>query len=231
MKNTKLFIIMVIMIAAFASLGAAADPTEGYLDGTLGPNVTRTVGSPESVIAVGGNITQANFTLEQQTSFWAGFFGNVSQFPVLEGGLNNFYTWTGSITYTYGYVLFSNASNINWNNVGGTTFIQRVEEDSALGMSGEVENINDTFTLTNSVNVNLTNNVVAGSSTAVNTSSLGGADWQTVLLEDSSTNGKIYAGITNQGNENYAGKPADYQVMIPTGSVGTRTYYVYVALQ
>ena len=46
---------------------------------------------------------------------------------------------------------------------------------------------------------------------------------------DTGNNGKVYAGITNQANENYAGELADYQVMIPTGT-GTRTYYVYVAL-
>ena len=228
--NKILTILMVtVMIAATAAIALAIDTSEGYIDGTMGPNVTRTVGTPESIIATGGNITATNFTIEQQTDNWAGFFGNISQFPVLEGGLNNFYTWTGGISYTSGFVIFCNQSNIDWTNLANATAAERTAEDTALGIAGEPDSVTNTFTLSNTAELNINDNVFpAGGTLSVNTT--GGTPWETVMIAETTSSLILYTAVINPSNTNYAGATADYQAMVPTSGAGSRTYYVYIGL-
>ena len=229
MKQWKGIVVFAIIIMSVMSLAVAIDPEAGLVD-SIGANTTKSAGSADSVTAVGGNISNVDFQAEEQTSVWGGFFGSISRIPVLYGGTNEFYTWTGTVSYTTGYVLFANSSSVDWGNViaGGTT--QAGEEDTALGLSGDADSVANTFTSHNSVAINLTNDVSAGSALSVNTSSQGGTDWETVLLYETGTNSKIYTGIVQQGNNNYAGVASDYQVMVPTDGT-TRTYYVFLALE
>ena len=225
-------IIVMMMIATMATMALAADTKEGYLDGGMGANATRVNGNPESVTATGGNITQTNFTIEQQTSYWAGFYGNVSQFPVLEGNTNNFFTWTGGISFTGGYVMFVNESTVDWNNIVVANQVQRQAEDTALGLTGEPDSVDNTFTLTNNAQLNVSGNVFApGATVSVNTSSTGGnPDWETVMLRDTTNSLILYGAVINPGNPNYAGQASDYQAMVPTDGT-QRTYYVYIGLE
>lgn len=231
MKKILLIITLLAITVALTSLSLAIDPDAGTIDGTLGPNTTRSSGTATTVIATGGNITQANFSMEQQTSFWSGFYGNISQSPVLEGGTNNFYTWSGSVSYTSGFVIFSNESTIDWGNLLNATATQREAEDSALGLTGEADSVNNTFTLTNTASLNISDVIFpAGGSVSVNTTSSGGSDWETVMIRETTSSLALYAAIVNPGNNNYAGSPVDYQAMIPTDGT-QRTYYVYVGLE
>jgi len=67
---------------------------------------------------------------------------------------------------------------------------------------------------------------------SVNTSSNGGNEWQSALLEDSDGDTRIYTAVVDRGNQNYAGDTADFQIMVPVSSAThTRTYYVYAALE
>lgn len=228
MNKALTLILLTIMAIGIATLTLAEDASEGYLQGGMTDNVTRVNGNPETIVATGGNITQTNFTIEQQTSFWAGFYGNVTQFPVLEGGTNNFYTWTGGISFTQGFVIFVNESTVDWGAVTFTSFVQREAEDTALGLTGEVDSVNNTFTLTNTAAINISGTIIAaGSAASVNTS--GGTEWETVMVRETTSDLVLYTAVLNPGNTNYAGVTSDYQAMIPTDGT-QRTYYVYVGL-
>ncbi|MBW2982666.1 hypothetical protein KY327_00005, partial [Candidatus Woesearchaeota archaeon] len=65
---------------------------------------------------------------------------------------------------------------------------------------------------------------------SVNTTSTSGTDWETAMLRTTTQNDKIYAGVIQQDHLNYDGTSADYQVMVPVDSTGSRTYYLYAAL-
>ncbi len=232
MKKTStifLAIIATLMLAAFVT---ANDAHEATADGGLGTNYTKTYGTADTINAVGGNITTMDVTMDQQTAFWTGFFGNVTHNLVLEGDTSSFYDWATPVNST-GVVLFANNSNVAWGDLAATGAANefKEEEDTALGLTGEGDSVNNTFTHSNSATFTIGSlNVNSGDTWALNTTSDGGDAWETAMLRTTSQNDKIYAGVIQQDNLNYDGETADYQTMVPVDSSGSRTYYLYAAL-
>lgn len=232
MKKTTTIFIAIIATLMLATFAAANDAHEATADGGLGANYTKTYGAADTINAVGGNITTMDVTMDIQTFFWTGFFGNVTHNIVLEGDTSSFYDWTTPVDST-GVVLFANNSNVDWSNLAVSLADETIkeEEDTALGLTGEADSVNNTFTNTNTAAFNVSGlEVNAGDTWSVNTTSTGTSDWETALLHTTIQNDKIYAGVIQQENENYDGTLVDYQAMVPVDSTGTRTYYLYAAL-
>lgn len=233
--KTKIMALLLfsILVTIAVSIGVSAEETySGQIDGALSFNDTRSTNSADNITAVGGNISQMNLSITIQSMYWAGVFGNVSHSLALAGNSNTFYSWQSSIGST-GAVLFSNSSNVDWDSITVGTNTTRENEDALLTLTGNVDSVNSTFGYQNNINsLNISGTVIpASSAPAINTSSNGGTNWETILLHDGAN--PVYAGVINQSsNENYDGVVSDFQVMVPVdGATNTRTYFLYAAIQ
>lgn len=223
MRKELLIIAVIIAVVAFATAATAA--TTGM---TVTPvaNDTATTASADSVIAIGGNITNIDIDATLQSTNWAGFFGDVTGTLTLAGSSNTFYSW-GSINT--GYILFANASTVDWaSGVAIGNSATRTAEDTAIGLTGLTDSVNNTFTDTTDMN-GITIGVTtfgAGSAVSANSNSTG-VDWTTFLLTSGTT--RLYGCAINQSGLDYEGNAADFQLLVPSGA--SRTYYVFADLQ
>jgi len=234
--NNKAIGKMVMLVFGIAALAMAvsAATTLNANAGGIGANDTSSGGaaSADTIVAYGGNITNFDLYTPVQTLYWVGYFGEVNKSTQLAGASATFYTWTETTDSTTGVVLFVNDTGVNWGaGITGGLAADREAEDTTLGLTGEPDAVNETFTLTNTNGFTLDANPAIDPTDAVsvNTSSNGGDEWETCLLTQAGLT--IYAGIMNADNENYAGDAADFQVMVPVdGTTKTRTYYLYTSL-
>jgi hypothetical protein len=222
MRKEILIIAIIVAVIAFATAATAA--TTGMTVSHVA-NDTATVASADSVVAIGGNITNIDVDATLQSSNWAGFFGDVTGTLTLAGASNTFYSW-GSINT--GYILFANASTVNWaGGIAAGNGATITAEDTATGLTGLTDSISNTFTDTTDLSgATIGVTVGLGSPVSANSTSTG-QDWPTYLLTAGST--RLYGTTINQTGLDYAGNAADFQLLVPTGA--SRTYYVFADLQ
>ncbi len=221
-------LVSVALIIAFSAMTVMAAPVYNA-QGTIGANDTAGAGTADSFVAYGGNITQLDVTATKQTTYWTGYFGSVTQTVKLAGAANDFYNW--GATNPTGWVLLANSSSVNWGGIAAGTSTNLATENTALGLGTSAENMTNTFTGTNAADIVIgSNTITTGSAPATTTLSNGGSNWETAFLVDGS-GAVVYAGAIQQNNNNYAGNPVDYQVMVPVNAgSGQRTYYLFAAL-
>lgn len=229
MKKTTIMLVALAIVMLNAAV-IAAEPIFDAQRSNIGVNDTKDAVGIESLTAYGANITHFNITVEVSTLAWTGLYGMVTNSLLLEGtGDNTFYTW-GTQDST-GTVFFSTDNNVDWGSIQAGDQTLRESEDTALGMTGDADAVNNTLTGTNSGIISIGGTDIAATSapTAV-TLSNGGTNWETVLLTDGVD--PVYATPIQQDNENYAGDAVDFQTMVPvdTGSGYSRTYYIYAAV-
>lgn len=232
----KTMILLMVSVLAFA-LGASS------VLGIIPDNTTVTVQSSDATYttsavttnAQGGNITNMSMNQTIQSSYWHAFYGEVVKtiFLADSGATNIVYDW-GSQALG-GWIYFANDTGIDWTAVVAGDQTDRENEDATLGLTGDVESVNSTFTdTTHSAIADVGGGIALNTAVGVNTNSNGGTDWDTVLLRGGAGSGDaaIYASEVQQDNQNYAGGIVDYQIMVPVSfSTGLRTYNVYAGLE
>ena len=185
--------------------------------------------------AQGGNITNMSLNQTIQSSYWHAFYGDVVKHIFLadSGASNLVYDWGAQ--NLGGWVYFTNATGIDWTAVVAGDATDRQDEDASLGLTGDPESVNSTFTdSTHPAIADVGGTIGANSAVGVNTNSNGGSSWDTVLLRGgaAANDAAIYAGSIQQENENYRGELVDYQLIVPVSQgTGLRTYNVYAGLE
>jgi hypothetical protein len=218
---------VIISLAVYATPG---DPEwasqEGYSSSNESTNVEL------NVTAQGGNYTYMNVSAHEQTSNWQLFYGTLSSKLLLKDGNGNVaYTW-GTGTVSNGYIFFANTTEIAWD----SALEQAAEADmntesSALGLTG-TDNVTLTFTETThpAIEFGATTTAISNSYTVTTSNQTNDNAWPTTVMRDTNTK-LLYTGFfNNTNNVAFNGQPANYQVLLPTGT-NPRTYYVYLALQ
>ena len=102
---------LVLILATLISVTALPDGA----DNINTPNSSgRIAAAAESLVAIAGNVTEADFRGNSVTQFWQGFYGNISGVITLEdGGANVLYNW--STTSPSGEIYAANGtSTVNW---------------------------------------------------------------------------------------------------------------------
>lgn len=227
-KSALLLLVVIAAIVSLSVVMADTTPYDAERSNIVG-NLSRTMVTDQSVVAYGGNISSFNLSLEVQTPYWVGYFGSVTHSTSLaDDSSNTFYDW-GSTAST-GYVMLSSSVTVDWASLIAGVGGHATAEDTALGLTGLAESVANTFTTSNTAVVNISgSDIGATTALAVNTTSNGGSEWQTILTFDGVD--RVYVGPIQQDNENYAGNPADFQVLVPVdGTTHSRTYYLYMAI-
>ncbi|HDP73998.1 MAG TPA: hypothetical protein ENN46_03540 [Candidatus Woesearchaeota archaeon] len=180
-----------------------------------------------STPAVGGNVSEMTLTQTTQTQLWSAFYGNLSGETALKGSSGDtIFDW-GAITYTKAYVFMTRLASVNWGTIIGASISHIENEDTALGMDGETEAINNTRT-----DASTWPDIDYGSAISVNygIDMTSGSGWRSPILYDSTNAGLIFGVYVNSSGQAFNSQDADYQIMIPTGDV-TRDYYVYAFME
>ena len=98
MKGTKKIsiLVMLVVVFAFATVTVMADPI-GNGDFTIESSETRDTASAFQIDAIAGNITELTLDALGVTTFWQGYYGNVTGSIVLANSNNDtMYDWSVS---------------------------------------------------------------------------------------------------------------------------------------
>ena len=234
-RTIGIAVIVVALVAAFTGIVSAV-PDGATV--TQSNNETQAEAIGGTADAMGGNISQVNLAVSQQTAKWQGYYGIVSGDIVLAGATNTMFTW--SITNRTGEVYATPNSTIpiwaDYYTTDAATNDVNIAFNLGTG-SGVNDNATDTFTNTHTA-FNLSGNVVLTTTgpcakTMDNTSS---SIWETVILTDgdggSTVNDFLFVGLMQEHQVNFAGSACDYQMIVPDNpeDTATTTYYFYVEL-
>ncbi|MDD5340373.1 MAG: hypothetical protein PHV13_03925 [Candidatus ainarchaeum sp.] len=185
-----------------------------------------------SDITQGGNITALNIAASVLTSKWASYYGNVTGSIVLGDGNANVYSWTlseGSV----GEVCVSTNTSFNFTSAATAT---GANINTAWGFTAtDADSGNNTYRSSNCnisfAQANITN--------TGNVSLQGSSNFNNCVIRS----GTVAAGTTGflafctnlqprSSGLNYAGQPANYEIMVATNNApgATETYYFYAEL-
>ena len=229
-SNGKLVLLTIGLLALATGVLAAPAQNAQFV---YGANDSGNAAAAEFLNATGGNISNLTMSIDSFTNHWAGFFGTISTALTLQGAAGDqFYSW-GTYTNVSGTVLLANTSTVTWSGIAAGTSTNAVSEDASVGFTASDEdNVSNTFTSTNAAVLNIGSvTITAHSAVSANTSSSGGNDWETILLIAAASDSVVYAGPINDENNNYAGNPSDFQLMVPVDATsGYRSYYTFAEL-
>jgi len=238
-KTIGIAVIVVAVVAAFTGIVSAVP--SGATELEVGANETRGELIGAELGAVGGNVTEVNITIAQQTAKWQGYYGNVSGTIVLDDvALNTMYSWiidepTGEV---YATPLGSIPVWTNYTHAANTT---NVSSAFNLGTSGTgvADNATDTFNAASHTAFDLAGTTITGDvgPCAKTFDGTPSAVWETVILTDgtvtATTTDYLFVGLIRESGTSFKGTtdPCDYQMIVPDnpedGGDAT-TYYFYV---
>src|SRR3989338_10176635 len=137
-KRGTIIFLLIGLLAVFL-FGTFSIAVPDGADNTAANSSGRVVAVAESLPAIAGNVTEADFSGVSTTRFWQGFFGNVSGVITLEdGGANVIYNWTA--TNPRGEIYAANGtSTINWLTVQCLNFTANGSRDGVpqAGTAGD----------------------------------------------------------------------------------------------
>lgn len=188
---------------------------------------TNTNQSAVSITTEGGNVSNVDLSTNTSTARWAGAYGNITGNLVLgESGETSFmYTWTVS-SADLGEVCVSQDSAPTWANFAATT---RAEVDTVFGFTAGDDQAADFFT---DASVTLE---VGGLSAIDTTGATTLGSWEFGAAEftgspAAETDFAFCANISQQATD-YKGHAVDFELMFPTTTGTTDTYYFYLELE
>lgn len=228
MKKTMIVMTLMFLLAAAYVYGLPTGATN--LD--RGDSSSRTDFSgitAATTAAQGGNITALNVAGIRQTTFWQGFYGNISGEIVLDDANNNtFYNW--SMTTATGEVYASTDASVTWASIACASQANIASEHTALGMTAsDGDNVNNTYTSTDDITVD-GNLITSCPSTKTFVSDAPSANFVQVLLYEGSA--IVYATILEDGQTGFDGGLYDFQLLVGENpSAGSTTYNFYVELE
>ncbi len=235
MKNYRevLLIILGLVVSSLTVFGLPALPDGSTV--TLGASDDNSTNDAGNVTAEGGNYTEMNASISDQTEKWSLFYGSITSVIKLKNNNNNeAYSWPGESNPT-GYIFFANSTGISWASLAGTGADRRSDENTALNHGSADDNMTNTFSgVPTHPRINYTginNQIDANAGYALKTKNSTADDkWATIMAWQGTS--IAYCGFINQsGWTNFKGDTVDYQVMIPTDPTNDRLYYVYLAIE
>jgi hypothetical protein len=242
-QKTEAVILGVIMLSTFTILAGivSSKPYDATVDDQAEYDHPVTQGGSDA--AIGGNITLLNFSVNQQTGKWQGYFGNVSGEIVLEDGSGNaMYNWSWATALGEVYAT-TNSSVPIWFAFDDTEATV-ANMDLAWNFPGdEADDIADTFTETHAA-FNLSGNNIAasfGPTAKTHGAAKGDEQWETVALYDgtepANSDSYLFVGIMKDDVESFQNQSSastvDFQLLVPERNDdggATTTYYFYVEL-
>lgn len=230
MRTIGIAVIVVALVAAFTGI-ASADPDGAGVTAEDPSSWAAT--TAETDAAAGGNITKIALTIDQSTTKWQGYWGDITDTIVLaDSDGKKMYDW-GSATTLTGEVFATTGDLPAWTSVTGVTDTER--DDGTAGIdalwtwTASADDAGETFTVTDA-SVTVAGTTASGAvATAVNAILPVDKGWQTVVITDAATisarDDYIFVGIINKDATGYDGATnVDYQMIVP----GDDTYYFYV---
>jgi len=182
---------------------------------TVAPNIT----------IEGGNVSNVDLATSASTARWAGVYGDVTGNLVLgEAGDTDFmYAWTVS-NAEEGEVCVSQNSNPAWGSLAVTT---RAEVDTAFLYAAGDDQAADFFT-----DASISLDVAGSAITTTGATTLGSWEFGAAELTGTPEEGDLVfcANISQQTN-NYGGTAVDFELMMPTTSGATETYFFFLELE
>ena len=236
--NRKIGIITIMLITALLSVSAVlAQPTGAENVEALNStryNVSAGGGTPPSVEAQAGNVTQLELNGTAITTSWQGFYGNVSGTLILADSQGNqFYNWSG-IASPSGEVYASRSDSVTWASIDCTNSTQVASEETYLGQSAtDPDSVTNTYSVTSHpwFLVGSTNATGCPSTKAYDSSGAQGTDFWQVLLNDGTN--QVYSTIMSSA-AGFDWNPWDFQLLVgengKPGNEATTPYYFYVEL-
>ncbi len=222
MKKT-MFIVLMILILAFASMAIAA-PTGGNITAS-GAQDRGTGSTSESLTTEGGNLTEINVSGTSITSNWAGFYGNLAGgIELSDSSSNKFFEWT--VTDMTGAVVYAtNAAVSDWS---GATIQPATNTDMpAYINSAGTDNFTNTYDSTEAfVSASLNEANTPYVTTFDSTGNPG--NLKSYALTD--TSALIWAGLAVNNDDAFNGGVVDYQILVPADNSGQQ-YNFYLELQ
>ncbi len=174
--------------------------------------------SLESKIAEGGNVSNLNLDTNLSTQRWQGFVGNVTGNLSLGRSTNLLYNFGSAEIDTV--FATTESGTFDWANLAAATVS---EVDTQWSFSNGADQAVDAFTGT------ATLEGVA----AVPTVTLGGGFLSAIFDDGAAVAAKtdlVFAANVTAAAAGFDGASYEYELMVPTTTSGTDTYYFYVSL-
>jgi len=230
---TSIIAIMLLAIVFSVSI-AIADPIPAAL--TAISTATRDVNSTivANISAVGGNVTELNIESLTITTFWQGYYGNVTGQVVLDDAVGNrFYNWTTATIA--GEVYASRNQTIDWDDLNCSNVTDRAEEEFDINMvASDADSITNTYNSTTHPAI-----TVAGRTIAANTCystygyqrNVSGALANFTMVLLNSVNDTVYTTIINDSIMGFNGNVYDYELLVAEDeAAGVTPFYFWVEL-
>jgi len=228
--GSLLVLILLAMLNAQVLSAAPDNITASEIDcietGTAAPK------EATSVTAKGGNITAMNFSVETQTYYWQGFFGNVSGNIVLDDAAGNtFYDW--AVSAPAGELYASRGSAIQWDNIICANSTHVASEEVLTGDGSD--SVSNTFTSNNTQEfyVGTVRFPVDNCSYATKTYNSSGVKgtFEEILLYDDDSD-LIYTTIIQNDAGGFNQQTVDFQILVAeNGTDASSTpYYFFIEL-
>ena len=239
MDKQFLGVFLVLGVLVFGSVLVFAAPN-GAESVTQVTSTTALADSPDTNLALEGNITEVDVNGYSTTQTWQGYFGNVTGTVQLADSSDNvMYNW--SLANPEGEIYASTASSITWSSVACFNFTLNGAALEALFNidSGDVDGVDETFAVKNH-DLFYTNNIefAADSCDSVQLYDSTGAStdgsFEEVLLTDGTNT--IFASLLEEASINgFDNRDHDFQMLVLEDGHGTdtstTTYYFYVELE
>jgi len=202
--------------------------------------------SPFSISAGFGNITKMFVNVTKLTSFWSGFYGNISGRITLDD-LNNFtfYDWASVNLSVKGNVFAANETVSNWAQVacvnltgngtghsGGTLWLNETILESTYGMTDTTsEGFGETFASRNRIVIDALTITDCPATYAYTNDSQQSLRWNQTLLSVNNTHTLIFASSIEDNQVGYNNQSVDFQILVADkNTAGPTNYLFYIEL-
>ena len=230
----KKFIFALLGFLLLGSGLAVAYPVNATVDATYDYGRWAAVGPTGNFTTEGGNISEVNITAATQlTDRWAGLFGNITATEIvlkeeLDSAGVHLYNWSAILD---GEICVSIATNFDFSQIKETT---KDELKVFWNFGAVADNVTETFTGSNCSLV-FTDINATDTDNADYIDHMGSSSFWTCVFEDTTTGPESQADFAfcteiNNSGTNYKGNGVDYELMVPTDTGTTETYYFYVEI-
>jgi len=213
----KLFLFVAVMLLSVSVALAIDTPADAAVVESNEGTYTESPASPDSVVAEGGNVSDLNIESNMSTVRWQGFVGNVSGSLNLGRGSDVLYSFGDAAIDTV--FATTQSTGYAWGSLeaGAATDV-----DTVWGFSDGSDQAVDAFT---------GSSVLEGIS-AIPTVNLVG-NFLTGIFDIGSSAAKTdfaFGANVSSAKAGFDGGSYEYELMVPTTSAGTDTYYFYLSL-
>lgn len=226
MMNRKISSLLVLAGAAILLTSTASSQLSGA-DVSVGPGQNYSgSGTAGSVGAAGGNVTNANVTVETITNKWAAFYGQLdSQERLADSSGNNFYQWAATDATTTGSNIYAvptgSATPSSLTTVGTPSNLLGAELTG--GGDGGDNTFNESLDVTGAGSTAAAETFVSGSP---------GTAFTVGLYENGNDAGQpVYAAEVTPDTSGFNSNSLDFQLLVGVGeSTATQSFDFYAEI-